>query len=995
MNPFCKSFISLFVALAFCSFSLNAQNSFSDKLNAHILRYQTDSILSEESLRQLQELKQWIEAQKNTPPAEYTQLLDQYLTYLSADSYKSYTAHIHEDILGQALNILKAASDPSTDMRSWIYGLIPEYYLPVKILTPAQTAKDATLSMATERPQELIGQFSRLFYTTDAEDLQIAILTSPHLFSQFMHYNNLVKSELQKSSLPDIKILFDIYRKYRYSQHPYFLLPYISDNKLTIEKAEELSKNEVTLISYLLPLIIDSTELAATSVHQRWDELTTKYVKKIKQYKFKPVSLWDMEAFDQLSVNTLTQILFFTNSMLNPQELNAFMRWIHFKNKEQLLSEKALDSIPLKELYLLKNRVIHDQLQDTWSLLWGKDTLQTYFVKRQKDLEPLELKNILQSIDHSTPKPILPGHMPQPPKPEFVIKTYFFNLPENEKILIKWKNDPLTALDNIKDWIDAPYAADLLNYIAEIYPLDIIRDLDKIKLKKHGIEVLKNIGKIAPLSTKNFIIQPAHPWNYLFRNSQDSVIRILYKIHEVAGMNTRAYLLLDDIYHQRISISDADSLCKSSPRLTKRMIELLAIPDVMGKYSLEQEISARALKFVRHLNISENTDNYFSDKLYELSPEELYTFMTYGEDEIIQKGFYKMLKMLISKTPQGNIFPLLEKTGFNNYKKFLRKCAYYDLLDTVFTPFSESQKTKIIHMLLDKIENSSEDNAIQVADIIISLNNRQFTDMLHQQLKKEYERAENIKSDKGVAIYGILSSLLSQKIENGWAKYVAEKYELPGLDLLPAYSLFNQQMVNVQQYYFYNDDDGISSYNNFIRSYERSPLEWTIKDLGTFIVIQSKTGRKIEVYANKARDGENGITAMLDYMKKNTLEPQVVVHRGLSTHTLKTFIRIPSSAKLILDGSCGGYHVQQIAIDRAPGAQILCNRNVGTMHINDPLFKQINDEIRAGKDIVWSDFWSKMNQRVGANPYFKDYIPPHKNAAAILIKALYDILEIN
>lgn len=995
MNLFCKSSISLIFLLTGYFINLNAQNSSSDKLNVHILRYQTDSFLPEESFQQLQELKIWVETQNATLPAEYIQLLDKYLTYLSSSTYKNYTAHIHEDIIGQALTILKAASDPSTDMRSWTHSLLPEYYLAVKTLIPNHVAKDATLAMAKERPQELIGQFSRLFYTTDAEDLQIAILTSPHLFSQFMHYNNLVKYELQKSNLSDVKILFDIYQKYRYSQHPYFLLPYISENKLTIEKAEELSKNEVTLIKYLLPLIIDSTELAATSVHQRWDELTTKYIKKIKQYRYKQVALWDMESFDQLSTNTLAQILFFTNSMLNPQELNAFMKWILFKNKEQQLPEKYLDSIPLAELYLLKNRVEHEQLQDTWSLLWGKDTLKTYFVKRQKDLEPVELKNILQSIGHTPSKPAMPGHMPQPPKPEFVIKTYFFNLPENEKILIKWKNDPLTALDNIKEWIEAPYAGDLLNYIAAIYPLDIIRNLDKIKLKKYGIESLRNIGKIAPLSTKNYIIQPTHPWNYLFKNSQDSVIKILYKINETAGINTRAYLLLDDIYHKRISIADADSLCKNSPLLTKRMIELLAIPDVMGKYSLEQEISARALKFVRHLNISENTDNYYSGKLQELTTEELYTYMTYGEDEIIQKGFYKMLRALISKTPQGNLYPLMERLGFNNYKKFLRKCAYYDLLDTVFIPFNDYQKNSIIHMLLDKIENSTEDNAIQVADIIISLNNRQFTDMLHQQLKKEYERAENIKSDKGVAIYGILSALLSQKVENGWAKYVAEKYELPGLDLLPAYSLFNQQMVNVQQYYFYNDDDGISSYSNFIRSYERSPLEWAIKDLGTFIVIQSKTGRKIEVYANKAREGENGITAMLEYMKKNTLEPQVVVHRGLSTHTLKTFIRIPSSAKLILDGSCGGYHVQQIAIDRAPGAQILCNRNVGTMHINDPLFKQINDEIRAGKDIVWSDFWSKMNQRVGANPYFKDYIPPHKNAAAILIKALYDILEIN
>src|SRR5690606_31041084 len=119
-------------------------------------------------------------------------------------------------------------------------------------------------------------------------------------------------------------------------------------------------------------------------------------------------------------------------------------------------------------------------------------------------------------------------------------------------------------------------------------------------------------------------------------------------------------------------------------------------PNVFGKYSIEEEVSAQALKFVRNMNISENTDNYFANQLEYLSPDELYTFMTYGEDEIIQRSFYKMLQTLIRKSPDGNVFPLIQKLGYNNYVKFFRKCAYYDLLDTVFKPFSDNEKTLIV-----------------------------------------------------------------------------------------------------------------------------------------------------------------------------------------------------------------------------------------------------------------------------------------------------------
>ncbi|MCO5230275.1 MAG: hypothetical protein M9958_03870 [Chitinophagales bacterium] len=989
--------LATYILLFFIFFSsinsIRATTTESDIISSHILRFQTDSLnFSEDNYRNLQEIQEWVSNPQYLPD-NYFQLLNRYLTQISKSNYKKYNQGVYDDIFEQALNILKAGNNKNTDMKSWVYQLLPTYYSAVKILTPSEVSSEATVQMAKERPQELIAQFSKMDYCLDAKDLETAILSSPNTFSQFMHYNNLVKTELSKSTNSDIKILFDIYKKYRYSQHPYYLLPYISKKQMSIEQAEELSKHESTLINNILPLVINPPMLASTAIQQKWDEITSKYIRKIKQYKTSSPDKWQMESFDSIQDSSRIQALFVMYEMLSPLELDAFLKWIFLKNKNTVIVENYLNTISLKDIYAFQERIEHDQLQKTWGTLCGADTLKTYIRKRRAEADPKQLEK-LNSAFNIDSKSIIQPTLPKPKTPAFIIKTYNFNLTEQEKNLIKWKDAPYNALEKITEWIDEPYANDLLQYISKIYPLEIIKNLDKIKLKKQGIDALKNIGKTAPLTTKNYIIQPTHPWNYLFRNSQDSVIKTLYKINEIAGINTRAYLLLDDIYHQKLSILKADSICQNSNQLTAKMISLLSNPNVMGRYSLEEEVSVRALKFVRNLNISENTDNYFNEQLDVLSPEELYTFITYGEDEIIQSSFNQMLKSLITKSPQGNIFPLIKKLGFNNYKKFLRKCAYYDVLDTVFNAFTTSEKNQIIQMLLGGLENLTENDAIQVADIFISLNSPSIVQLLHQQLKIEYERVESQKLDKGVAIYGILSTLIAPKIEDGWAKYAAEKYALPNVDILPIYSLFNQQLTNVQQYYFYNDEDGIGSYNNFIRSYERSNIEWSIKDLGTFVLIQSKTGKKIDIFANKAREGEKGIADMVEYMKKNALDPQIIVHRGLSTHTLKTFSRVPSTTKLILDGSCGGYHVQQVAIERAPGAQILCNRNVGTMYINDPLFKQINDDIRSGKDIVWSEFWNKMNKQVGSNPYFKDYIPPHKNAGAILIRALYDILEI-
>lgn len=984
--------------LSFCCIStieLHA-NAFAEKVAAHQDRIIKDSLaLSNEYTEQLNELGSWLKNQPEPSNAQqpYYELLDKYLSYLKPSTFRRYATSMHDDIISQALAILKASSDPETDMQAWTAGLLPEYYAAVKTLIPPAISNKALMQMASDRPQELISQFSWLDYSLDQQDLIAAMKNSPHQFSKFMHYNNQVKTVLLSSKDPDIKVMSEIYSKFRYSDKAYYLLPLIVSKHISIEQAEQIASQEHLLLNYLALLKIDSSGLAKNSIEEKWAVLSGKYLGRIKQQRYAAVNTWKMDAMEQVSDTTRALFLFLEHPALSPQETEALMRWIHLRHFLKPLPSGLLDPLPLRTILQLQARVAEQNLQVSWGQLWGIDSLKTYIQQRKKVLTPNQLATLQKE---------LPGvgttmsvALSKPKEPEFIIKTYYFNLTEEDKALIKWKSDPFKALDNIKDWINAPYAGQLLQFLASNYPLEVVKHLDDIKLKPTGIDALKTVAKQAPLSAKNFIIQPLHPWNILFRNSTDSVMKTLYAINREAGSFSRAYLLLDDIYKGKISIEDADSVGRTQDKLLQHLIAIASRPDALGRYSVEQELAAKSLKFVRQFNISENTDQFFAGQLGTLGPEALYTFMTYGEDEIIERGFRKMLHQLLGIVPGGNLYPLMEKLGFNQYRKFLRKCAYYEMGDLLYKPMSSGQKEAIAMKLLSDLEHADDDIIIQVADIIISLDHSAMADLIHQNIKKEYERCEKAQIDKGVAVYGVLSSLLAPKIEKGWAKYVAEKFSLPSLDVMPVYELFNQQMANIQQYYFYDDEDGIQSFNNFIRSYQKSALEWEIKDMGNFVIIQSKAGRKVDIYANKAKNGERGIEDMLKYMSQNKLEPQVVVHRGLSTHTLKTFSRVPSSAKLILDGSCGGYHMQQVAIDRAPGAQILCNRNVGTMHVNDPVFKQISDDIRIGKDIVWPEFWLKMNSRVGSNPYFKDYIPPHKNAAALLLKALYDVLEIN
>ena len=75
-------------------------------------------------------------------------------------------------------------------------------------------------------------------------------------------------------------------------------------------------------------------------------------------------------------------------------------------------------------------------------------------------------------------------------------------------------------------------------------------------------------------------------------------------------------------------------------------------------------------------------------------------------------------------------------------------------------------------------------------------------------------------------------------------------------------------------------------------------------------------------------------------------------------------------------------------------AQMIATRGVGTTSINDALLLAINDELLSGaKTLDWERFWRTQESKLGGNPMFRDYIPPSRNAAAIMLAAYYDYLD--
>lgn len=876
---------------------------------------------------------------------------------------------------------------PQAAEEKLIKGL-PDTYYPAKTLAPNLLTDSALTIAANDYPKEIL---YNVRFMTEADalfEVELAALSAPYEAKQYLHYSNNVNKLLRSSEKESIKKLFELYEKYRFSSKSFYLLDAIYAGDITMEEADKISKNKELFYNALVAVVLKENSIGKFSAKEKLSELSDRYVRKLMFQRYLSSSMLKMEPFETLSREAKIYFLFNSQNLLKKKDLQNLAKLF----KREHFTTVQADSIPwmpLETIAQFKERLQEENLQPTFApyisySVWA--LLNDNFDAPVNIYEPVAANTEATSTNIEATEVAIP---------EFVFVPYDIYLSYDDKEYIKFKNNPYEYLKDLSKVTNKLNSRKMLINLAENHPVEVMGQLDKFISQPYTGDVLKALAKNAPLTAKNYLINANHKIHYFLQSSQDTAILSLYHIDKTQGNWTRAYILLDKIVNGEISMDEANLICKDKAQLLPHLIDLFKREDYLGAYTVNKELEYVALDFIRNYNISENTDGSFSKELNNLDAATIYTFLVLGEQEIIGTTFYKMYTRLKTLT-SNNFTSLLEEMNYKHTDQFIRMAVHYGKESDVFRSLNNEQYIfSKIFSNLEEAENGAIESTSDAASILISLYDRNRLATIQDIIQSEYERCEAERKDNGVATYGILASILAQRLHSGWVSYAAPHFQIPNLISIPVSKLFNEDLINVQQYYFYNDHDGVASYRNFKRQYEKSSYNWSIDDKGSFIKISSKNGKQIEIYANKPAEGEAGIKALNDYLKSNDLQPQVLVHRGLSTHTLKTFNRVPASIQLILDGSCGGFHIQGVALENAPDAQILCNRNIGTMHINDPMFKQISESIRQGEDIVWPNFWSDMEARLGSNPYFKDYIPPHKNVATLVLKAYYEALGIN
>lgn len=204
----------------------------------------------------------------------------------------------------------------------------------------------------------------------------------------------------------------------------------------------------------------------------------------------------------------------------------------------------------------------------------------------------------------------------------------------------------------------------------------------------------------------------------------------------------------------------------------------------------------------------------------------------------------------------------------------------------------------------------------------------------------------------------------------------------------------------LQRYVFHNDDDGVESYDSFLRHYAND-ANWTIEKTESLVHLTGRANatRRIEIYANIPVDlqlpASFGNAAQVrarqdDVSRAMKAEPTVLVHRGHDHHFEVTRKYLKSEARLVFLGSCHGMANVEDVVTRCRRAQMIATRGVGTTSVNDTFLRTLNRRLlEPGDTLDWNVFWAGLQPTLGSHELFQHYVQPNKNEAARFLAAWY------
>jgi hypothetical protein len=500
------------------------------------------------------------------------------------------------------------------------------------------------------------------------------------------------------------------------------------------------------------------------------------------------------------------------------------------------------------------------------------------------------------------------------------------------------------------------------------------------------------------------------------RKNQDPVVQLIVKIGR-SGQSTRILPFIDELIDGTMSVDSLENVVSSDYPYFKQMVRTSIVlqqkksngQNPLGLKAMMENMQSRSLRYIREMNdLHEEPNNVRFAVVKNFTPEELYYLIVNGQEELFTSsytnhgnaGLYDQM-MARMKPPRGD--SLLMLVSFDRFKKFIAMAAGFNTLDHFLKSMEPENANYLMKKYVSSLEKTEDlEDAVDVANSFGSIRDPKLLEFLREEVKKNYVFVSRKNDRRGKVIYELLSSLFEtasgQQNDSTKASDMAAKLSLPPINYVNFAGLVNDSGRIYQQVFFYGDKDGQESYASFMTSFGGG--DWKVNRGQYWTTITSLKGKPITIFANlplNEPEDKTAIEKLSEYLDEQDIHPTVFIHRGHSYHVNTTMDNLQSSAKIVVLGSCGGYHNLAKVLEKSPDAHIISSKQVGTRFVNEPIIRSLEDVIRSGKNVDWVNMWASLSKRFAGDArnkeLFSDYVPPHKNLGAIFIKAYKQIMK--
>lgn len=484
------------------------------------------------------------------------------------------------------------------------------------------------------------------------------------------------------------------------------------------------------------------------------------------------------------------------------------------------------------------------------------------------------------------------------------------------------------------------------------------------------------------------------------------IVQTLYTI--APEKNVSNYLpFAQQIAQRRMTLEEIDKARAVPSQYFKLMVDALMSSQARGsdpiyRTAMKQYVNEYATRFFTdvinslHEEASEKA-RYFV--LEDMRPQDLYYILVSGENDLYTSSYLHTYKKLAGQFEKLGSDSLLRLVNYDRYRKFLSMAARYNTLSGFLQQMPAANSTALMKKFITGLEGKEGglEETISVAETFPGIiKDNALSTLVAAELRSNYDRSHAMSSREGEKLYSLLTQVF-QAVKNNQANNPAG---LPAA-LQVYYTIPHKQLRGndgsiTELVLFYGDEDGKNAYSSFMANFNDA-AQWSVEKNESWVTIKSKKLYPMTIYANLPLSNDGGLDekaqqALNAYLTAQGIKPHILIHRGHSYHLPSSIKWVTPDTRLAILGSCGGYKEIFEVLEKSPNAQAISTKQIGSVKVNEPILRSINDRLLNQRDLDWSTMWQELDKQLKSNKltydYFQEYVPPYKNIA-LLVGKLY------